>query len=124
MEGVLHERRRAFAAVKSRAIRFVFREEKLARAFRLKTKSAERRVCRGEAGVVELRNLRPRRMSRAGPTPGVTKPQRRQYVQARRFRPAICDRETNADVLRCGFRVLREDIEVAVAVEDAGVCDF
>src|SRR5215475_8759918 len=62
------------------------------------------------------------RAGRAGlPAPGVSEPERRQNVQLSRLGRPVGDRETNEQVVDASFRVLHDDVEVTVAVEDAGV---
>jgi hypothetical protein len=58
---------------------------------------------------------------RAAPRPRVAKPQRGQHVQRRRLRPAVVHGDPHQQVIVLGLRVLDDDVEVAVAVEDAGV---
>ena len=87
-----------------------------------KLKIAERRVRARSASCRRAADPRLRRRSAscsAAPDPGVAKPERRQHVQARRLRPAIRDRDPDQNVVRSGLRVLDEDIEIALLVEDA-----
>ena len=58
------------------------------------------------------------------PTPGVAKPQRRQQVQPRRLGAAVGHGDADQDVVRPGLGVFGQHVEVAVAVEDAGVDQF
>src|SRR6185503_6528672 len=62
---------------------------------------------------------RPRRAGR--PRPAVAEPDRRQQLQPRRVRSAIDRGDPDQDVVGRGLRVLDEDVEVAVLVEDPGV---
>ena len=55
------------------------------------------------------------------PRPGVPKPQRGQYVHARRLGAAVVDRDAHGDVLGTVLGVLEEHVEVPVLVERAGV---
>ena len=65
--------------------------------------------------------LRPVALAGAAPRPGVAEPERRQQVQRRRLGPAVGDGDADQDVVGRRLRVLGEDVEVAVVVEDAGV---
>ncbi len=73
----------------------------------------------GSLGRVH-RDRRLRAADRA-PGPGVPKPQVRQDVQDRRFGPPVECFDADHDVVRRVLRVFDEDVEVAVAVECAGV---
>jgi hypothetical protein len=55
------------------------------------------------------------------PRPRVAEPDRRQHVNRCRFGSAICHRDLDQDVLAIAFRIRHDDVEVAIAVEDAGV---
>ena len=56
--------------------------------------------------------------------PGVAEPERRQQVQDGLLRPPVPDRDPDQDVLGGVLRVLHEDVEVAIVVEDPGVDEF
>ena len=47
----------------------------------------------------------------AAPAPGITKPERRQNVQRRRHRPAICRGRANQDIVHRIFCVVDLDVE-------------
>src|SRR5947207_13621698 len=53
----------------------------------------------------------------AAPDPGVPKPERRQNMKFAGFRPAICDRNTNQDIVGRALRVLGKNIEIAVLLK-------
>src|SRR2546426_4062541 len=53
----------------------------------------------------------------AAPDPGVPKPERRQNVKVAGSRPAICDRNTNQDIVGRALGVLGKNIEVAVLLK-------
>ena len=65
----------------------------------------------------------PQRRPRTGgaPRPGVPEPDGRQQVQRRLLRAAVVHRDLHQQVLGGRLRVLDEDVEVAVLVEDARV---
>src|SRR6478736_2848990 len=58
------------------------------------------------------------------PRPAIAKPQRRQQMQLRRFRPAIMDADLDEDVLGRFLGVFHEHVEVAILVKDAGLQEF
>ena len=68
-----------------------------------------------------LDRLQDRLRAAIRPGPGIAEPQGRQHVQQSGFRPAIVDADPDQHVLRGGLGILDDDVEVAVAVEDAGV---
>ncbi|OPY90220.1 MAG: hypothetical protein A4E73_02606 [Syntrophaceae bacterium PtaU1.Bin231] len=53
--------------------------------------------------------------------PVIPEPERRQQMQLGRLRSPVVRRDSDEDVFRGGLGVFHEDVEVAVAVEDAGV---
>src|SRR5690349_13429407 len=59
--------------------------------------------------------------STRAPAPGVAKPQVRQEVKRRRLGSAIGRFDANADIFRRGLRILDDNVEIAIVVEDAGV---
>src|SRR6266487_136356 len=61
---------------------------------------------------------------RAAPDPGVPKPERRQKVKLAGFWPAICDSNTNQDIVGRAFRVLGKNIEIAVLLKNSRVHQF
>ena len=69
------------------------------------------RVERGDRGLVAARP----------PRPAVAEPERRQQLQRRRVGAAVGHREPDQQVGRAPLRVLHDDVEVAVVVEDPGV---
>ncbi len=74
------------------------------------------------AGAFEQLQLRLR--ATALLRPGVAEPQRRQHVQRRRIGAAVGDADLHQQVVRRGLSVFDEDVEVAAAVEHAGVQQF
>ena len=60
-------------------------------------------------------------LGRPLPRPRVAEPQRGQDVQRRRLRSAVHHGEPHPQVVRRGLRVLHPHVEVAIAVEDAGI---
>ncbi len=67
-----------------------------------------------QAGLIEF----------GSPRPNVAKPELRHNVQASFFRAAIDDGDLHQHVVRVGFGVFDENVEVAVVVEDAGIDQF
>ena len=60
-------------------------------------------------------------LRRRAPGPRIAKPKVRQDVERRGLGPAVVRRDPDRQVLRIGFGVLDEDVEVAIVVEDAGI---
>jgi hypothetical protein len=58
------------------------------------------------------------------PQPFVAEPELREHVEHGRLRTAVVDGNEHQDVVGAGLGVLDEDVEIAVAVEDAGVEDL
>ena len=119
VEGVLDVRRRVRLAPQALRIALVLGEEQLRGAVAVQPVFAE-------VGMRRLndtrRRLPQRRLARVlAPRPGVAEPQRRQDAQPGRLRPAIVDGDADQHVLRTRLGVLDEHVEVAVAVEDAGI---
>src|SRR5208337_4064322 len=61
---------------------------------------------------------------RCGPTPRVAEPQMWQYVKLRSVGPAVERFYPDANIFGRSFRILDEDIEVSIVIEDAGVQQF
>ena len=55
------------------------------------------------------------------PRPGVAEPDRRQHADRRRLGPAVGHRDLHQQIFAVDLGVLDEHVEVAIAVEDAGV---
>ena len=55
------------------------------------------------------------------PAPDVAEPELRDQVDLGIFRTTVADLDTDAEVLRPFLRVLDEDVEIAVLIEDAGI---
>lgn len=60
----------------------------------------------------------------AAPDPGVTKPERGEEMEVGLVRPAIMDRDSDQDVIRCGLGIFGNNIPIAEAIEYAGVGKF
>jgi hypothetical protein len=78
---------------------------------------------RGVVGGVGIRGER-REVGAARPRPGVPEPQRGQDMQDGLVRPTVVRGDPQEQILRRGLRVLHDDVEIAVAVEDSGVEQF
>ena len=123
VEGVLHERRGVRYTEEARRVRLVVREEHLLRRFAVKPIGLQLAMGGEEAddirgGSFELdAGLRRARE----PRPVVPEPERRQEVQRRRLGAAVDRAHPNQNVFRCRLRILHEDIEIAIVVEDPRV---
>src|SRR5262249_6500637 len=73
------------------------------------------------AGARRLDDDRRRRLTPASPAPRVAKPEMRDDVQGRRIGAAVERLDAYADVLGTVLRVLDEDVEISIAVENSGV---
>ena len=122
MDAVLHVRR-AFAAPESRSA-FVSFSVKRSSGVSLGDEPAQPERARARASM-------PRAARRRARDAGARAPRSQDQVlrnqsvgsrwSVRRFRPAVGRRDADQDVVGGRLRVLDEDVEVAVVVEDAGV---
>ena len=121
VDAILDVRRPVWLPVQALAVRLVLGEQQRHVVLAGEVPVADRLVPRLDdralAASVDLPQGRPRV---AGP-PGVAEPERRQQVQLGRCVAAIVGCDRDQDVVRAGLRVLDDDVEVAVVVEDAGV---
>ncbi len=123
VDAVLHVRRRVGLAEQARGVGLVLGEQHPLRGRAVQPVRLQRPVRRLQhrprrAGVIERDQ---RLLLVAVPRPVVLEPERRQQVQRRRLGPAVGGADADQDVVRRGLRVLDEDVEVAVVVENAGV---
>ena len=125
---VFHIRRRVLRLEQPHGVRFVLGEQphRLLAGRRVagdERQAAQCRVLRDDARRALAGDARLVRIALSGsaPRPRIAKPERRQHVQRRVVRPAVRDGDANADVVGRGLRVLRNDVEVSVLVEDPGV---
>ena len=126
MEGVLHIETSAFVAEQPLCVGLVFGEQQFVGPRRLQPVLAQRDVI-GEHcgfGIAADGGLRPIALASPAPRPRIAEPQRGEQHQRRRLRAAINRRYTNDQIIRAGFGVLHEDIEISPAFERAGVFQF
>ncbi len=131
MEGVLDVRRSVLATEQARVVGLVLGEQQRRVALAVQEVIGER-LLEQRVGMVRMhdrvtrgrRRLQQRLGAAAGPRPGVAEPQRRQHVKVRGLRATVADGDADQHVLGCRLRILDEHVEVAVAVEHAGVEQF
>ncbi len=119
VETVLEETWGVSLTIKPSGIRFVVTKQNLRLAVTSQRVISQFRMLRGNRAALTKGQLRLLRIRL--PRPGVAKPQLRQQMNRRRFRPAIVNRHPHQNLFRPGFRVFDKHIEVAVVVEDAGI---
>lgn len=68
--------------------------------------------------------LRPVALAGPAPGPGVAQPEGGEQVKDRLLRAPVGAGHPDQDVVGGGLRVLHQDVEVAIEVEDAGVLDL
>ncbi len=123
VDPVLHEGGLVLAAPQPLRVGLVLREQQLRRAFAGERQPAvvlavdvDRPAARLRLGLPQALAARPQ-----APGPRVAKPDRREQVQRGLLGPAVEGVDADQDVVGPRLRVLREDVEVPVVVEDAGV---
>ena len=116
------ERALAGVAVKAAGVGFVFAENSFPFFFAPQIVIAQRSMARLHRVRVVQVNFRARGC--AAPGPRVAKPKRGHQHQGCIFHAAISYAQLNQNVVRCGFGILHVHIEVAVAVQYAGVREF
>ena len=121
VEGVLHIGLEIGHAKELLQVRVVFGEEKSATIgligrIEMELKNSQRGMIRlDHAGVLLLHAGTYRRLLRhLSPRPRIAKPECRQDMQRRSFRPAIRTRNLDQDVVRPSFRVFNFHVEIAV----------
>ena len=104
-------------------VRLVVREQQLRRAVAIEVAPAV--LVLVEDDGTDVRRLVAARGGGLGgagpPRPLVAEPDRRQHVDVGGVRSAVVDRDADQDVFDRGLGVFDEHVEVAIAVEDAGV---
>ena len=122
VEGVLDVGTRVGSVEQPLRIGVVLGEEQRRRAIAVEPAIAKVRMRRGDdARAVGSFRGRQVRFGAGPPVPRVAEPQRRQQIQGRGLRAPVRNRDANETFLRRRLRVFDEDVEVAVAVERAGV---
>src|SRR6202011_101559 len=119
---ILHKSAGIWDSPKPGEIGFVFGEETLLRLFTMKMVSAECAV-----GGFDQRwrsFLQVGFAIVATPAPGVAKPNRRQQMKRRRFRPAVRCGDPDQDVVRGRFGVFDLDIKKPIFAEHIGIPEF
>ena len=106
-------------AVEPRRVGVVVGEQQRRLAVAEQTVVAEDLAAHADRGVV--RGIEAQPPGPFAPGPGVAEPQLGQEVQRRRLGPAIDRPDLHQEVVRAAFGVLDEDVEIAIAVEHAGV---
>ena len=88
--------------------------------------AAERGVLGDDEGVASPGDARlgPIAFAAASPRPGVAEPQGGEEVQRRRPGPAVVRSDAAKDVVGRGLGVFDKDVEILVAVENAGVVEL
>ena len=123
VDAVLDVGGRVGRAEDASVVRLVLGEEQGRAALAMQVVGSELGIGRGDDAVAGRRGLdfqgRPGRVR--PPAPDVAAPQRGQEMKRGRVRAAIADADLDQDVGRPLLGVFDEDIEVTVAVEDAGV---
>ena len=123
-DAVLDVRARVRASPEALGVRVVLGEEELGRAGAVEPPGAERRVIALDRHVADSRAPRPERRALGlghVPRPGVPVPERRKQMELGRLGAAVRRGDPHEDVVGRRLRVLHRHVEVAVAVEDAGV---
>src|SRR5205809_420817 len=123
VERVLYIERRIGDTPEAARVRLVLGEEQIGGALANEPAPAERRVLGFDHDPARARRRRAQSRPRRArlPRPRVSKPQRRQHVHVGRLGPAVGDRDADQHLVDGGLRVLDDDVEVAIVVEDAGV---
>src|SRR5271156_4370356 len=123
VERVFHERSRAFRIKQPLHIGFVFGEKRFGSS--LDQQPAFTVVKLGqfeELGAVDRidrRNLWP--FVLISPVPAISKPNRREQMQAGRIGSAIPGGNANQNILEIRFGILHENVEVTVVPKDSGI---
>ena len=120
VKGVLPEA--DFLFLEEPRVGFVLGEEQFRFPVNVEVVVAETVVRNREQVRPHPRNARSHRVRL--PTPRVAKPDLREDVEFRGGRAAVVRRDSHQHFVRPGLGVLHEHVEVAVAVEDAGVEQF
>src|SRR5947207_2512790 len=123
VERVLYIERRVGDTPEAARVRLVLGEEQIGGALANEPAPAGRRVLGFDHDPARARRRRAQSRPRRArlPRPRVSKPQRRQHVHVGRVGPAVGDRDADQHLVDGGLRVLDDDVEVAIVVEDAGV---
>ena len=126
VERVFHVRRAISSAEETRAVGLVFRKKQLGLAGAQEPAFPVLPVLQFDASA--SRNAggfaRDRTAKILAPRPSVAKPDLRQDVQRRRFRPTVHGSDSNENVFDVGLRVLHEKIEITVFRKDSRVEQF
>ena len=124
VEGVFDVEVGVLGAVEPPPIGLVLGIENLGRVFdEQPIRPRQRRILDGDHSdpVGPPRATKPRTIRADVPRPRVAEPQGRQQVQRGRIGTAVRRADLDQDVGRRRLRVFRDDVEVAVVVEDSGV---
>ena len=124
MEGILHKRRAVGVIVKAAVVSLVFGEYPLRPAFGLEAIVTQLGRMRAESLTVRQQADFGLRTGRNLPCPCIAEPKRGKNSEWGRLGAAIDDPQADRHVVRCGFRVFEEHIEVAAVVENAGIDEF
>jgi hypothetical protein len=121
VDSILHERRRVRAAEEAVIVRFIVGEQERRRSLRPEEVAPGVRMDHLHRAVGVLPNGKLGLPARPVPRPRIPKPDRGEEIERGGVGAPIRHRDPNQDVFDVRFRVLHQDVEIPIPLEDAGV---